>query len=146
MRRTMMLVPIAALAIATLAVAPALAGKASSGSGGKGGSGGSGSNTLTLVLLNSSDGQAHYGQSVTFKVSSSVAKPMVELDCSQAGTLVYTHSAGFYPDYPWPWLQTYGLSSGAWTGGAADCIAKMYTTNNKGGFVTLMTLSFPALA
>jgi hypothetical protein len=138
---------IAIAAVSAVALTALLAGPALAGGKGGTGKGGGGTSTLTLVLLNSADGQAHYGQSVTFNVSSTVtSKPMVELDCFQAGSLVYTHSAGFYPDYPWPWLQTYNLSSTAWTSGAADCAAKLYYANNKGGFVTLKTLNFAVAA
>lgn len=107
----------------------------------------SGSGTITLQNETAPGTAPSYGQTVTFTVSTTATdKPMVELDCSQRGTLVYQHSAGFYPDYPWPWLQNYPLSSTAWTAGAADCVATLYYSNNKGGFVTVTTLSFPVSA
>jgi hypothetical protein len=84
---------------------------------------------------------------VTFSVSTTATdKPSVRLDCYQGGSLVYTHSAGFYPSYPWPQSQNYVLQSSAWTGGAADCTATLYYMNSKGTSVTLTTLSFPVYA
>jgi hypothetical protein len=128
--------------VAALAVAPAaLGGKPSKPAGG----GGSGS-SLTLVLLNSTDGIPHWGQQVTFKVSTTATtKPLVKLQCFQGGTLVYTSSAGFYPGYPWPWAQTFTLSTAAWTGGAASCTASLYYYNGR-RYMTLKALSFGVAA
>jgi hypothetical protein len=39
---------------------------------------------------------------------------------------------GFYPDFPWPWLQTFPLSNSTWTSGAADCTATLYYNNGRG--------------
>jgi hypothetical protein len=83
-----------------------------------------------------------YGDTVTFNVSTSASYPSVELDCSQGGTLVYAHTAGFYPSYGWS--RDYTLSGGMWTGGAADCTATLYYTTKNGTNSTLATLSFPA--
>ena len=108
---------------------------------------GHGGGTLTLVLLDSTDGVAHYGQDVTFTVATRATnKPLVQADCRQDGVLVYTHSAGFYPTYPWPESQTFGLHSAAWTGGAADCTAKLYASDGRGGFVTLTKIAFHVAA
>jgi hypothetical protein len=121
-------------------------GSASAATAGKG-DGGRGGGTLTLVMLDSTDGQAHYGQDVTFRVSTTATnKPLVQADCKQNGVLVYTHSAGFYPGYPWPWAQTFHLASAAWNDGAANCTAKLYASNGRGGFITLTTISFPVAA
>ena len=118
----------------------ATAGKSADRNGRRGG-------TLTLILLDSTDGAAHYGQDVTFSVATRATnKPLVQADCRQNGVLVYTHSAGFYPTYPWPESQTFGLHSAAWTGGSADCIAKLYASNGRGGFDTLTRISFHVAA
>jgi hypothetical protein len=83
--------------------------------------------SLTLVPIDSTDGAAHYGQQITFKVKTSKTdRPFVSVDCYQGDTHVYWASAGFFPDYPWPWNQVFTLSSAYWTGGDADCVAKMY--------------------
>jgi hypothetical protein len=139
---------IAQAALPFLIAAVALAPAASAGKPSKpaaGGGGGTGS-SLTLVLLNSTDGTPHWGQQVTFSVSTTATtQPMVKLECFQAGVRVYHSSAGFYPGYPWPWAQTFTLSSGAWTGGAASCTASLYHWNGR-RYVTLKTLSFAAAA
>jgi hypothetical protein len=137
----------AALAVAALttlgASAPALAAKG--GGGGKPAGGSTSSSSISVVLLDSTDGVAHQGQRVTFSVSTSVTNPLVSLKCFQAGTLVYNGSTGFAADYPWPWTQIMTLESAAWTAGAADCTATLYTYNGK-SYPTLATASFGVLA
>src|SRR5437867_1199361 len=62
----------------------------------------SGTSSLKLVLLNSTDGLPHYGQQVTFSVSTTATtEPHVSLTCSQNGVVVYRNDAGFYASYPW---------------------------------------------
>jgi hypothetical protein len=98
--------------------------------------------SVEVVLLDSTDGVAHYGQHVTFEVTTrATSKPFVSLHCYQGGEMVYWASAGFYPDYPWPWAQTFTLASDYWTGGAADCTAELYYWTGK-RFVTLASQSF----
>jgi hypothetical protein len=148
-KRTSFILVLAMAALLVSAISgSALAKGPGGGTGhGHGGGGTSTGGTLTLVLLNSTDGVAHYGQNVTFSVvTTATDKPMVQADCSQNGTRVYTHSAGFYPDYPWPESQTFNLASAAWTGGAADCTAKLYMSDGNGGFATLTTISFAVAA
>jgi hypothetical protein len=128
--------------VAALCFAPAaLAGKPSKprGSGG--------TSSLSLVLLNSTDGVPHWGQQVTFKVSTTAtAKPFVRLYCYQNGVRVLWGSAGFYPGYPWPWAQNFTLASSYWTGGAADCSAELYYNIDGKRFRTLATLGFHVYA
>jgi hypothetical protein len=129
-------------AVAALVLAPAgLAGKGGGGKPGGGGGGGSPSSSLSLVLLNSSDGQAHWGQQVTFNVATTAtASPFVSLNCYQGSAWVLTASAGFFPSYPWS--RDFTLSSGSWPGGAADCTARLYMTKDGTRTTTLATLSF----
>jgi len=102
--------------------------------------------TLVLVLVNSTDGSAHWGQKVTFTVSTTkTTEPHVSLACSQSGTVVYRAETGYYSGYPWPWTQTMTLSSYAWTGGAASCTATLYYFSGA-KTVTVTTLTFPVLA
>src|SRR5690348_2758135 len=109
---------VAAVTLAMVVASPALAGKS-------GGTRPSGGGTLTVRNVSAPGTDPSYGQTITFDVATTATdKPMVELDCSQNGSAVYSHSAGFYPDYPWPWLQNYQMSSSVWTGGAANCLAK----------------------
>ena len=140
-RRIAHAAPIIALALA-FAVAPvALAGK---GGGGGKPSGGSGSSSLSLVMAAdpNSDGLPNWGDTVTFNVSTTAPYPTVDANCYQSGTSVYTHSAGFYPTYPWPQSQNFVLKSYVWTGGAADCTATLSSMSSNGRSTTLATLSF----
>lgn len=123
-----------AIAVSIAALVLALVPTALAGKGGKpgGGSGGSttGSGSFSLVLLNSSDGLPHWGQLVTFNVSTSASRPFVSLQCFQGGMLVYSASVGYYDDYPW--RKDFTLSSYAWSGGAADCTAQLYSYSSTG--------------
>jgi len=89
--------------------------------------GSNGTSSLTLVLLSSTDGSPHWGQKITFTVSTTATtEPHVSLTCSQNGVVVYTNETGYYASYPWPWTQTMTLSSYAWTSGSASCTAVLY--------------------
>ncbi len=102
--------------------------------------------SLTVVLLNSTDGLAHFGQSVTFSVSTTATSyPNVKLDCYQNGTWVYEAAAGFYASYPWPGSQTFILESAVWRSGAANCTATLYYFSGT-KTVTLTTMSFQVYA
>jgi hypothetical protein len=105
----------------------------------------SSSSSLRLVLMNSTDGVAHWGQSVTFNVSTTAtSRPFVGLNCYQNGAWVYTSSVGYYPGYPWD--QFFTLMSGNWTSGAADCTATLYSVNSRGRQSNLASLSFHVYA
>lgn len=100
--------------------------------------------TVGLVLLNSTDGVAHWGQQVTFNVSTTATtEPHVGLKCSQSSVVVYSAQSGYYASYPWPWTQVMTLSSSAWTSGSAACVATLYYFSGTSS-VTLATLSFNA--
>ena len=123
----------------TLALSFALATPAFA-KGGHGGAGAGGS-TVSLVLVDSLDGTAHSGQRVTFAVATSAtASPFVSLNCYQSGVWVYTASAGFFAAYPWS--QNFTLSSASWTGGAADCTARLYSSKDGTRTTTLATTNF----
>ena len=92
-----------------------------------------GTSTVKVVLLNSTDGLAHQGQQVTFDVLTTVTdRPYVRLDCYQNQVWVYDQWAGFYPDFTWPWMQTFPLSNSMWTSGEADCTATLYYFGGRG--------------
>lgn len=114
---------LAAVAALCLAAAPAaLAGK---GGRPKPPSGG-GTGTVSLVLLDSTDGMAHYGQRVTFDVATTATtEPWVVLKCYQNGALVAQGKEGFFARS----LDdgVFGLYAPSWTGGAADCTATLTT-------------------
>ena len=113
-------------------------------SGGPAGAGGrtTGSSSLKLVALDSTDGVPHWGQQVTFEVTTTATdRPQVSLNCYQGSTHVYTMFTGYWPEYKWPWTQIMTLKSDVWTGGAADCVAEMYYSSGR-KTVTGATLSF----
>jgi hypothetical protein len=104
------------------------------------------SSSLTLVLVDPADGVANWGDQVRFNVSTTATtEPHVSLKCYQNSSLVYTAQTGYYASYPWPDTQTFTLSSGAWTGGAASCTAVLYWFNAT-KTVTGATLNFPVAA
>jgi hypothetical protein len=114
---------IAALVVLCLASsAPA----ALAGKGGKGPKPPAGTGSITLVLVNSTDGLAHYGQTVTFDVSTTATdEPWVNLKCYQGGVLVAEGWAGYFDRSITG--RNFGLYSPSWTGGAADCTAFLMT-------------------
>ena len=129
------------MALLTLAIAPpaALAGKG----GGKPGGGSASSNaSLSLVLLDSTDGIAHMGQRVTFNVSTSVASPMVGVRCYQGSNWVYDAYVGFFDGYLFdPWVT---LKSNYWVAGlSASCNARLFYNDNRGRENVLATMTFP---
>jgi hypothetical protein len=109
---------IAAIILALALVPAALAVKPAGGGGGHHTGGG----TIALVLLNSTDGFAHYGQSVTFNISTTATtEPWVHLVCSQNGAMVAQGWAGYFDGSLGG--RDFTLSSGSWTSGAGDCTA-----------------------
>jgi hypothetical protein len=119
-----------ATVLATVTTGAAVAGRCDHGNnphcagGGSGGSGGGG--TITVVLVNSTDGQAHWGQTVTFDVSTTATdQPWVNLNCYQNGVLVAQGWEGFFAGSLDD--QMFGLYSPQWTGGEADCTANLTT-------------------
>jgi hypothetical protein len=134
---------IVAVVLALVLVPAALAAKGGNGGGGSASGGSGGSLSLAIVADANSDGLPSWGDAVTFNVATTATEyPSVEADCYQNGTSVYTHSAGFYPTYPWPQSQTFKLQSSVWTAGAADCTAKLYYMNSRNKAIALTTLSF----
>ena len=139
------------LAVAGAVGATVLALASPAFAGGKGGNkptgGGSGSTmTLVIVASSSTDGNVHQGDTITWHLSTSTSQPHVSVSCSQNGTVVYSTQTGYYASYPWPWTQDMTLASGAWTSGAADCSARLYSLSNSGNSTTLATSSFHVYA
>lgn len=114
-------------------------------SGGKGGSKPSGgTSSIKLVTIDSTDGLPHYGQKVTFTVSTSATdQPFVQLNCYENNVWVLSSSAGFFDSYPWPWNRNFTLSWDNYhtAGAAADCTAKLYSQSSSKNS-TLATTSF----
>jgi hypothetical protein len=114
---------------------------------GGGTKGGGSTSTLSVVNETAPGTTPAFGQTVTFQVSTTATtKPYVGLKCTQNSVEVYSTSAGFFVGYPWPWQQNMTLSSGAWTGGAASCVATLYYYLGNGKFSTLATLDFAVRA
>ena len=101
------------------------------------------SSTIEMVPVDAADPVLNFNDVVTFSVSTTVTdQPMVRLYCYQNGAEVYWSSAGFFPDYPWPWARDFTLRSDYWTGGAADCTATLYYSAGHNKFPVLATTSF----
>src|SRR5262249_8007044 len=95
-----------------------------------------GSGSVTLVLLNSLDGLAHYGETVRFDVSTtSTDQPWVGLKCYQDLSPVGESWEGYFPGS----LSdgNFDLDSPTWTSGAADCTATL--TNPQWEFLASTT-------
>lgn len=122
MRKTF--IAIALVAVVALVAGPATAGGRGAGKGnGKPGSGGG---TISLVLLESTDGFGHYNQLVRFNVyTTATTEPWVNLKCYQGGTLVAQGWEGYFERS----LSdgNFRLNSPMWTGGEADCTAFLTT-------------------
>jgi hypothetical protein len=128
----------------------ALAPSAFAGKGGKA-NGGNANQTaptgsLSLVLVDSTDGVAHWGQRVTFNATSSATYYFVAVRCSQNGVTVYRADKGFYASWPAD-QRNFTLSSYVWTGGAANCTAELYSSYSDGSNrQSLVTIGFPVAA
>jgi hypothetical protein len=137
-------------ALITALVFGLIAGTAFAAKGGGGRHGGGGNNTgggtitlAPLVVDNNGDGLPEWGDVVTFNISASASAPFVNLQCFQGGVLVLTGWKGYFTgslDTNW----NFGLSSGAWQGGAASCTAYLKTQNSNGSWSSLASTSFSA--
>ena len=122
--RSALTATVAALCVALAPAALAAKGVSAHKGGGGGTSGGTG--TISVVLVNSTDGLPHWGQEVTFNVSTTATtEPWVELKCYQNGALVGQGRKGFWEESLSS--RRFTLRSAAWTGGAADCTAYLQT-------------------
>ncbi len=119
--RTFLIVLAMATLLASVTTGAAMAGKCGHGNNPQCSGNGGGGGTISLVLLNSTDGWPHVGQKVTFNVSTTATNyPWVTLYCYQGGTLVYKASNGIFPT---SLGQDFTLASNSWTSGEADCTA-----------------------
>jgi hypothetical protein len=107
--------------------------------------GGTGGGGMSVVVLNSTDGSAHWGGEVTFRFSTSNPYPVASATCSQGGVVVYGDSHPMYQPNPWNDPGTFVLSSQAWSGGSATCTALLKGTSH-GKVVTLASVTFTVLA
>jgi hypothetical protein len=104
---------------------PALAAKGGGGGhkGGGGSTGGTGTIALAPVVVDrNGNGAPNWNDVVRFNVSTTATtQPWVHLKCSQGGSMIAQGWEGYFVGS----LDdgNFGLSSPAWTGGAADCTA-----------------------
>lgn len=134
----------AVLGVVAVVLSLALVPAALAGKGGGGGGGGGGSSSLSLVVSTdaNSNGLPNWNDTITYNVSTSATSgPQVSTQCVQNGVVVLSGNAAFYAGNPFAYMDWLKLTSGAWTGGAADCTARMYSSTRK-GTTTLATLSF----
>ena len=119
-------------------------GKGGGGTGGGTGTIGGGGGTISLVLLNSTDGLPHFGQYVTFNVSTSAtAYPYVTLTCYVNGV---ADSSATNAMFPGSLGEDFKLGpTTSWTSGAADCTANLenrYSRNGRVSTTVLTSMSF----
>ena len=101
---------------------------------------------LLLKVVSGPDLAPSWGDDVTFEVKTSATpEPHVELICRQSGTVVYGATAGFFDGYAWPWTKVMNLRSQQWSGGGADCTARLYYFDGRRQ-TTLRTETFRAEA
>jgi hypothetical protein len=128
---------LAAVALTTIA-APTFAAKPVGG----GSTTSTSSLTLVMVTDQNTDGLPNWGDTITWQVSTTAtAAPYVDLACYQGATLVGTATAGYFDSYRWPYAKNMTLKSASWTGGAADCTARLYMLTRRGS-QTLATAKF----
>lgn len=140
---------IVAAVLALVLVPAGIAAKGGNGAtSGHGGNGGATTSSLALRMVTDANGNGapNWGDTVTFDATTTATDSyQVSLDCYQNGGLVYHANAAWYDGNPYSYMQYMKLSSGAWTGGAADCTAVLYYLNGK-KTVDLATLDFGAEA
>ena len=78
----------------------------------------------------------HFGDTVTFDVSTEAGNPFVNLICYGNG-IGYNSWAAF-----WPTAGSFVLGSGGWTSGAADCTAKLVMYVNSDKYKVLASTTF----
>jgi len=151
MRKPAAVLAVLSLAVLALALVPAAGLAAKGGGGGKGGNGGggkpgggggtTGGGTIDLVLLSSTDGVAHYGQRVTFAVSTTATPyPYVTVNCSKNGQNVYHASKGIFST---SLGQVFTLGpTPSWSGGDADCTADLENWDSYPSTQRLNSMSF----
>ena len=78
----------------------------------------------------------HFGDTVTFDISTQTGNPFVNLIC-YGGGIGYNSWAAF-----WPTAGSFVLGSGGWTSGAADCTANLVTYVSSTKYKVLASTSF----
>lgn len=101
-----------------------------------------GSLSLVIVGETNEPGVPNWNEKVKFNLSTNIDKPYVALECSQNGTVVANGREGYYSGTLDDGI--FGLVSSGWSGGAADCTAKLqyYTPKGKTNYVTVAITTF----
>jgi hypothetical protein len=109
------------------------------------------SSSFDLVVLSADGARAaaaaepSYGGQITFDVATNQTdRPHVNVRCYQGEAWVYDGWRGFYPSYYREPIYT--LASGYWTGGAADCTARLLYFDRQGRERTLASMDFHVTA
>lgn len=137
--RIAQITPLIGLVVALALVPAALAGK-------RGGGGASSSSSITiatpLVYDANGNGLPNYGDVVLFNISTTATtQPWVNVKCSQGGAVVYNAWNGYF-DGALNYNRNFGLASGAWQGGIADCTAYLDMANGRNGWTQLASMTF----
>jgi hypothetical protein len=133
-------------ALVALVLAPAAFAGHKPGGGGTGGTGGSTISLAPVIVDVNGNGLPNWGDTVTFNISTtSTTAPYVNLQCFQNGVLVANGWNGFF-DGALNTTRNFGLTSGAWMGGAADCTANLDMYSSKGAWQVLASTSFHVYA
>ena len=127
-----------AILVVGLIAGTAFAGR---GGGGKPGGGSGGSGTLTMQPMDGAT-QAHFGARVTFSITQTATPyPYVHLMCYQGGSMVAEGRQGFFSTAIGNEWFTLGPTD-YWTGGAADCTARLEKYSSRGTWSVLGSTSF----
>ena len=84
-----------------------------------------------LVVDKNASSALDQGDVVTFDITSTSTAPYVQLECFQGGSRVLMGRKGYFEgslDTNW----NFGLASGMWTDGAADCTASLVYYTKRG--------------
>jgi hypothetical protein len=84
-----------------------------------------------LVVDNNANGTPNRGDVVTFDISTNHTAPYVQLECFQSGSRVLLGRKGYF-DSSLDTNRNFGLASGSWQSGSADCTASLVYYTRKG--------------
>jgi hypothetical protein len=95
-----------------------------------------------LVVDNNANGTPNRGDVVTFDINTNHTAPYVQLECFQNGSMVLLGRKGYF-ESSLDTNRNFGLASGSWQSGSADCTASLVYYTRK-GWVKYASTSFHA--